>query len=227
MKDSKQPTIVKEHKKERYWSRFAHTYDRDGEHIVGKPILQAIGKHLADERDLGEVIEFGSGTGRFTRAIARSARHVIATDLSDRMLEIARAQLRGFQNVTVQKADCASTDFPAERFDTVLMVNLIHAIDDPARCLQESQRILRNEGLLIAVDLTSYRMDLFRIMKLAYRYLRKWGVPPRHGRNNLSPDELSYLVESAGFEVKDVQLVERESNALYLRGVKCAKPLST
>jgi ubiquinone/menaquinone biosynthesis C-methylase UbiE len=227
MKDSKQRIIVKGHKKERYWSRFAHTYDRDGEHIVGKPILQAIGKHLADERGLGEVIEFGGGTGYFTRAIARNARHVIATDLSDKMLEIARTQLGEFQNVTVQKADCASTDFPAERFDTVLMVNLIHVIDDPARCLQESHRILRNEGLLIAVDLTSYRMDLFRTMKLAFRYLRKWGVPPRHGRNNMSPDELSSLVGSAGFEVKDVQLVKRESNALYLRSVKCAKPLST
>jgi ABC-2 type transport system ATP-binding protein len=214
-------------RQERYWSRFAHSYDRDGEYVVGRSILQAIEKRLSEEKDLGDIVDFGCGTGYFTRAIARNARHVIAADLSDEMLEIARTQLSEFQNVTIRKADCASTDLPDQRFDSVLMANLIHVIEDPAPCLQESYRILRNEGLLIAVDFTSYRMDLFRTAKLACRYLRRWGVPPRHGRNHMSPEELSFLVEGAGFRVKDVQLVEGKSNALYLRGVRCAKPRST
>lgn len=217
---------VRAHKQERYWSRFAHSYDRDGEYVVGKAILQAIETRLSEERDLGDVVEFGCGTGYFTRAIAGNARHVVATDLSDDMLEIARIQLSEFQNVTTRKADCASADFPDQMFDSVLMANLIHVIADPALCLRESHRILRNEGLLIAVDFTSYRMDLLRTTKLACRYLRRWGVPPRHGRNHMSPEELSSLVERAGFRIKDVQLVEGESNVLYLRGVRCAKPRS-
>jgi ubiquinone/menaquinone biosynthesis C-methylase UbiE len=216
-----------ERKEERYWSRFAHSYDRDGEYVVGKPILHAIEKKLSEERDLGDVVEFGCGTGYFTKAIARNAWHVVATDLSDEMLEVARDQLGEFQNVSIRKADCANTDFPAEGFDSVLIANLIHVIDDPAPCLQESHRILRNGGLLIAVDFTTYLMNAWSMMRLGLRYLKRWGMPSRHGRNNMSPEELGCLVESAGFSIKDVQLIEGESNLLYLRGLKCAKRLST
>jgi ubiquinone/menaquinone biosynthesis C-methylase UbiE len=216
-----------EPRQEKYWSRFAHSYDRDGEYIVGKPILQAIVKRLSEERDLGDCVELGCGTGYLTRAIAENARHIIATDLSDEMLEVARSQLGEFRNVTIQKADCANTGFPAERFDSLLMANLIHVLDDPLPCLRESCRILRNGGLLIVVDFTSYRLGLFRTAQLGLRYLRRWGMPPRQGQDNLSPEQLARVVESAGFRVKNAQFLQAESNALYLRGLKCAKPLST
>jgi ABC-2 type transport system ATP-binding protein len=140
------------------------------------------------------------------------------------MLEISRVQLSQFQNVVIQKADCAGTDFPADRFDTVLMVNLIHVIDEPLPCLQESHRILRPGGMLILVDFTGYRLDLLKTAQLGCRYLRRWGVPPRNGRNDLSPEELARLVRRAGFAVKDLQLLEGGSNALYLRGLKPVRP---
>ena len=69
--------------KEGYWGKFALTYDNDQEYIAGKAILQAITTKLHEERDLGEVIEFGCGAGYFTKVIAGKARHVIATGLSD------------------------------------------------------------------------------------------------------------------------------------------------
>jgi ABC-2 type transport system ATP-binding protein len=122
--------------------------------------------------------------------------------------------------VTIQKANCYNTGFPAERYDSVLMANLIHVIDAPLPCLQEGYRILRTGGLLIVVDFTSYRLGLFRTAQLGLRYLRRWGVPPRHGRHDISPEELVRLVKSAGFKVKNAQLLQAESNALYLRGLK-------
>ena len=215
-----QEATVKGQREEQYWNRLAHSYDRDGEYIVGEPILQAIMERLSAERDLGDCVEFGCGTGYLTRAVAGNARHVVATDLSDEMLEMARTELSEFQNVTIQKANCCNTDFPAERYDSVLMANLIHVLDAPLPCLQEGYRILRNGGLLIVVDFTSYRLALFRTAQLVLRYLRRWGVPRRHERHDLSPEELVNLVKSAGFKVKNVQLLQAESNALYLRGLK-------
>jgi len=73
--------------------------------------------------------------------------------------------------VTIQRTCCASTDFAAEIFDTVLMANLIHVIDDPVSCLRESYRILQREGRLIVVDFTGYRLALSKTIKLAWRYL--------------------------------------------------------
>ena len=206
--------------KERYWSRFARTYDEDQEYVVGRAILKAITKRLSEERDLGDVIEFGCGTGYFTKEIAKKARHVIATDLSDEMLEMARIQLEEFRNITLQKADCEDTSFPSGRFDTVFMANLIHVLINPTKTLQESHQILKNGGLLLIVDFTGYSMNWFEKIKLGIRYLRKWGLPLRYARNNLSPDELACLVENVDFKVEEVQIMGDKTKALYLKGRK-------
>jgi ABC-2 type transport system ATP-binding protein len=201
---------------ERYWSRFARTYDEDQEYVVGKAII----KGLFEEPDLGEVIEFGCGTGYFTKEIAKKARNVIATDLSDEMLEMARIQLKEFRNITLQKADCEDTSFPSGRFDTVFMANLIHVLINPTKTLQESHQILKNGGLLLIVGFTGYTMSWFEKMKLGIRYLRKWGLPLRFARNNLSPDELASLVENVDFKVEEVQIMGDKTKALYLKGRK-------
>jgi ubiquinone/menaquinone biosynthesis C-methylase UbiE len=209
-----------EHKKEKYWSKFAYGYDEGVEYIVGIPIQQAILNILSKERNLGEVIEFGCGTGYFTKAIAKNAKHVIATDLSDEMLEEAKGKLKEYQNVTIEKADCESTSFPSKRFDTVFMVNVIHFIQNPHKCLQESNRILKDGGLLLLADYTGYGMKWFEKMKLGFRFFKICGIPPRHAQTNLSSDEFSSLVEGAGFKVEKNQLIGEKIKALYLRGRK-------
>jgi ubiquinone/menaquinone biosynthesis C-methylase UbiE len=208
-------------RKEEYWSRFADTFDEDQKYIVGEAIQQAVIRRLSEERDLGEVVELGCGRGYFTKAIARNATQVLATDLSDEMVEAARTQLREFQNIAVQKADCEDTAFPSERFDTVVMVNVVHFIENPDRCLQESYRILKAGGVLLLADYTGYGMKWFEIMKMGMRFLKKWGMPPRYAqKGSLLPDELGSLVESAGFKVEEVQLIGDQTRALYLKGRK-------
>lgn len=208
-------------RKEEYCSRFADTFDEDQKYIVGEAVQQAVIGRLSEERDLGEVVELGCGRGYYTKAIARNATQVLATDLSDEMVEAARTQLKEFQNITVQKADCEDTAFPSERFDTVVMVNVVHFIENPDKCLQESYRILKAGGVLLLADYTGYGMKWFQIMKMGMRFLKKWGKPPRYARKgSLSPDELSSLVESAGFKVEEVQLIGDQTKALYLKGRK-------
>jgi ubiquinone/menaquinone biosynthesis C-methylase UbiE len=208
-------------RKEEYWSRFADTFDEDQKYIVGEAIQQAVIRKLSEERDLGEVVELGCGRGYFTKAIARNATQVLATDLSDEMVEAARTQLREFQNIAVQKADCKDTAFPSGRFDTVVMVNVVHFIENPDRCLQESYRILKAGGVLLLADYTGYGMKWFEIMKMGMRFLKKWGMPPRYAqKGSLLPDELGSLVESAGFKVEEVQLIGDQTRALYLKGRK-------
>jgi ubiquinone/menaquinone biosynthesis C-methylase UbiE len=218
---NKEKGSIIEHK-EKYWSRFAHTYDEDQEYVTGKTILQIIIKRLFEEPYLGKVIEFGCGTGYFTKAIAKKARHVIATDLSDDMLKMARIRLKEFQNITIQKADCEDTSFPSRIFDTVFMANLIHVLINPTKVLQESHQILKNGGLLLVVDFTGYSMNWFEKIKLGLKYIKKWGRPPRHSRNNLSPDELSSIVENVDFKVEEVQIMGNKTKALYLKGRKKA-----
>ena len=209
-------------KEAKYWNKAATTYEAYDEWLANS-LIQAVSQKLIQEHDPGEVVEFGCGTGLFTKPLAQNAKHIVATDISDEMIKIARTRLEGYQNITVEKADCKNTSFSSGRFDTVFMGNLINVIQNPQKALQESWRILRNDGMLLITSGTSYSVSPFEKIKMlvkAIRVVRKWGIPPRYFRNNYSPDELGYLVESAGFKIEKVELIGDRIKALYLRARK-------
>jgi len=207
-------------KKEEYWSKFANTFNEDQKYIVGGAVQHALKEKLSEESDLGELIEFGCGAGFFTKDIAANASHVMATDLSDEMLAIARTQLKDLLNVTIEKADCEKTAFPDGKFSSVFMANLVHVIENPLLALQESHRILKDGGLLLIVNYTGYGVNPLEKIKMGIRFIRKWGKPLSYFRGKLSPDELCSLVESAGFKVEEVQLMGDKIKGLYLKGRK-------
>ena len=209
-----------DYKKVKYWSKFADTIDEDERYMVAGTAQQLIIEKLSRESDLGELIELGCGTGLYTKVLAANASHVMATDLCDEMLAVARAQLKDLQNVTVAKADCEKTDFPDGKFGSAFMANLIHIIENPSTTLQEAYRILKDGGLLLIVDFTGYGMKSFEKMKMGIRCLRRGYRPLRHFRGNLSPDEVRSLVESAGFKVEEVQLMGDKGKAIFLKGRK-------
>jgi len=205
-------------KDETFWSKSADTYMNDTRYVAGEAVLQTVTDRLSAERGLGEVVEFGCGTGYFTTIIAPNAEQVVATDLSDDMLAVAREQLRGLPNTIVQKADAEGTTFPPQRFDTVFMANVIHVVGNPHAALRESHRILKAGGRLLTVSFTGYGMAPWDRMALGLRYLQKFGIP-KHSRN-YSAHGLAALVESAGFEIEQAQLIGDKTKAVYLVGVK-------
>lgn len=204
---------------EKYWSRFPDTYDKNQEYVVGKELLNEITKELNDLTDLGEVAEFGCGTGYFTETIAQKANHVVATDLSNELLELAKKRLNKNPEITIQKENCINTSFTSEKFDSVFMANLIHVVENPLKVLQESHRILRKGGMLIIVTYTNYGMKLLEKIKLGIRFLKGWGKPPQHV-HTFSPEKLSSLLENVGFAVEKSKLIGNRTKALYLIGKK-------
>lgn len=206
-------------KTEKYWDRYARNYDEAAEYVVGKALRQMVMERLLGESGLGEVMEFGCGTGFFTKAIAKKARHVTATDLSDEMVEIAKTALIDYRNVIVQKDDCEDSCFPSGKFDTVFMANVIHTVERPDKALGESHRILRDGGLLLVTCYTDYGTNWFDKIELGARYFLKFGIPPGYYRN-YSPGELGKLVRVCGFDVEDIQVIVDKARALYLKGTK-------
>jgi len=208
-----------EEKTERYWSRFSETYDANQEYVVNKDLLDEIKDNLNELSDLGGMVEFGCGTGYFTETIAQKANRIVATDLSDELLEQAKRRLEKNQKVTFQKENCVKTSFGSGEFDSVFMANLIHVIEDPLGALQESHRICKDGGVLIIVTYTNYGMKWLEKIKLVIRFLKRWGKPPRHVRV-FSPEELAGLIEKAEFTVEKSKLLGNRTKALYLVGKK-------
>lgn len=204
---------------ERYWSRFPETYDRKQQYVVGKELLDQITKEVDDLSELGEVVELGCGTGYFTEAIAKNSKSVIATDLSDSLLEMARIRFREHPKVKIQKENCMETTFQSEAFDSVFMANLIHVVETPERALQECHRIVRKGGNLVIVTFTGHGMKLWEKIKMGVRFLRAWGKPPAH-THAFSPKDLRSMMENAGFTIKTSKLVGDRTKALHAIGKK-------
>ena len=204
---------------ERYWSRFADTYDRNQLYVVGQEILDLIKMELDGLPELGAVLELGCGTGYFTKAIAEKSTNVLATDLSDSLLMAAKKRLVDHPNVTVQKENCMGTSFSSGAFDCVIMANLIHVVESPSAVLQECHRILTDGGILVIATYTGHGMKLWDKIKMGVRFSRTWGKPPEH-THSFSPEDLASMMEEAGFSVETSQLIGARTKALYAIGKK-------
>ena len=204
---------------EDYWGRFSDTYDRNQEYVVGKKLLDEINGELNQFAELGEVVEFGCGAGYFTESIAEKSTSVVATDLSDDLLEAAKARLRDHPEVTIQKEDCLGTSLVPESCNSVFMANLIHVLATPAKALEEGRRILRRGGLMVIVTFTGHGMSLWQKIKMGVRFARSWGKPPSSTRS-FSPEDVGSMLQQTGFVVEQSKLIGDRTKTLFVVGRK-------
>jgi ubiquinone/menaquinone biosynthesis C-methylase UbiE len=143
------------------------------------------------------VFEAAAGTGEISIAIADKAASVLCTDLSSRMLNIARkkAVRQNIGNITFDTRSLFDTGEPDNAYDVVIASQVLHLIDEPEKAAAELRRISR--GIVIAPvallqDLQGFfirpSMGLFRMIGFApkreftaesYReFLIGIGLPP-------------------------------------------------
>jgi len=204
---------------EKYWSRFSETYDQNQEYVVGKDFIKEIGKELSKLPKLGKTVELGCGTGVYTELILPKTTQLVATDLSNELLILARKRLRNNPKVTIQNENCRATSFAPDAFDNAFMANLIHVVENPVQVLEECHRILKKGGVLIIVTYTNIGMRLLDKFKLGFRFLKVWGKPPKH-THIFSPEKLAALMERAGFVIQESKLIGNRSKAVFVVGKK-------
>lgn len=106
----------------RYYAQRAPEYER----IYQKP------ERLADLRALREfvaqtfagrrVLEIACGTGWWTEVLSNTACSIVATDINDEVLAIARTKKLGAASVSFQRTDAFQLDQLAGEFDAALAV---------------------------------------------------------------------------------------------------------
>ncbi len=208
---------------EKDWSAIAENFDKLQVYITGEVTNTQIVTELSQLKNLGQVVEFGCGTGALTSVLADNSDSIVATDISQDMLMIANNKLADISNVSVQQANCYNTNLPEQQFDTVFMGNLIHVVAEPEKALAEAHRLLKPDGKLILVSYTKDGMSFFNILKIIYRYLKAFGKPPKDG-TRFGLKMLTDFVNNHHFAVEQAKLLGNEqSKAMFVVAKKVAE----
>lgn len=125
------------------------------------------------------VLELATGTGLIAKNIVNVVGHIEATDASLEMIEEAKRDNQSKKlHFTVQ--DMFHLPYADKSFDVVIVSNALHIVPQPNKALGEINRVLKDDGVLIAPTFThagnsfSGKVKVF-FMKLAgFPLYSKW-----------------------------------------------------
>lgn len=120
---------------------------------------------LGMEERKGPWLDLSCGTGLFTRAMAAAAPgdDVIGLDISRAMLEVATRRAKGYNNVTLLRADAHILPFADGSLGGVNNSGALHAYSDPEIVFREIRRVLEPGGVFVASTFTESRSILGRL----------------------------------------------------------------
>lgn len=185
---------------EPFWDRIAPRYAKKS---ISDPV--AYEEKLSCVRRLltptDHILEIGCGTGGTALRLASNVSQITATDVSRRMIEIARSKLilEGVSNIAFQRADAADL-VAGHPIDAICAFSLLHLVDDIGEVLKCAHQQLKPGGLLISK--TVCLGDGALLIRTFVRLLTAMGLAPRV--NALSRGELIQHLEDAGFEIEAV-----------------------
>ncbi len=119
---------------------------------------------LVGDRPLRGVLDLGTGTARMLELLAPRADRAVGVDQSPAMLAIARAHVdqSGLRNVQLRQGDIYAPPVERDAYDLVVIHQVLHFLDDPARALAEAARALRPSGRLLVVDFAAHGEEFLR-----------------------------------------------------------------
>jgi ArsR family transcriptional regulator len=170
----------------------AHAADWDGiraRHVAEAEVEAAMREALGDG-PFETLVDLGTGTGRTLELFADRTRHGIGIDLNRAMLAYARAKLEraGHRHLRVRLGDLYDPPLLEGKADAVVVHQVLHFLDDPARAVREAARLLKPGGRLLIVDFAPHELEFLR-GELA------------HSRLGFAADQVGQWLGQAGLEL--------------------------
>ncbi|MBN9396806.1 MAG: methyltransferase domain-containing protein [Candidatus Melainabacteria bacterium] len=146
------------------FGRHAQSYSDSKGHSQGNDLDVLV--DLLDPQLDWVVLDVATGAGHTAMAIQPHVCMVIATDLSEGMLQVATKNFRsrGLEGVYPQEADAEALPFQDDYFDAVTCRIAPHHFTDIGKALTEMARVLKPGGTLVIEDniaMQATRLDRF------------------------------------------------------------------
>ncbi len=188
-----------------YWE--GREYEHECEIIAIKAFLTKI-------KEIDTVLEIGAGYGRLAGTYIYRARKVILSDPSARLLKIAREVYKNQKNIRYIQSGMENLAKKIRRnsIDLVIMVRVIHHLEDPEKAISEVGRMVKNNGYFILEFANkghfkanikeffkgniTFPLDIFP-KEIRGRRTRKNTLPFL----NYHPDVIKNKLEENGFEI--------------------------
>ena len=147
-----------------YFERVAPQWDRIRSLYVCETAVEAAIKKAAGDGPFERVVDLGTGSGRMLTLLGKAAKMSVGLDLSQNMLNIARANVTkaGLDKVELRHGDIFATRLPEHSADLVLVHQVLHYLADPAAAVAEAARLVMPGGRLLIVDFAPHQLEHLR-----------------------------------------------------------------
>ena len=147
-----------------YFAAQAEGWDRlRSLHVAESDVEAAIVAALG-ERQLGCLLDVGTGTGRMIELLGQRARSAIGIDRSPEMLRLARGRIEaaGLPHAEVRRGDMFALPLGDASADTIVLHQVLHFADLPAAAIAEAARVLAPGGRLLIADFAPHDREELR-----------------------------------------------------------------
>ena len=182
----------------KFWDRIAERYSRKpvADHVAYEKKLNVTREYFRPDM---EILEFGCGTGSTAILHAPYVRHIRATDISPKMIEIAqgKAEAANVDNVSFEALSIEQLDIPDQSLDAVLGLSILHLLEDKEEAMTRVHKMLKPGGVFVSS--TACLGDTMKWFKLVGPIGHFLGLIPMV--KIFTVDELVDSLTAAGFDI--------------------------
>jgi len=158
----------------RFWDKLAEKYSQRpvADQTTYEKKLEITRSYFRPD---SEVLEIGCGTGSTALALAPYVKHILATDISPGMINIAKgkAEAGRVENIMFETRAVDDHELPESRYDIIMAHNLLHLLKDPEAAIFTAFRGLKTGGIFVTSTACIGDMSwYFRIIAPVGHFLR-------------------------------------------------------
>lgn len=181
---------------------YDYEFDPAGDH-AGAQVLRLVEKE-------SKVLEIGAGPGSITRPLKEiNDCNIVALEVNSAFVDRLLTFCERVVPADLNDHTWADALFPTERFDAVVIADVLEHLLEPQETLKQVVKLLNPEGaVVVSLPHVGHNVILACLMTHDFEY-REWGLLDKTHLRFFAIKNIKRLVDEAGLKIVDVRFVIR------------------